>query len=96
MTGEQGDPHLASPVRLESSEQGKNEEGATSIPKIWASIRNMIPRLVEESHPGQMRAYSFKFGSSDLGRGADSFTRSYRTEVHLINQDNYLDFLQGK
>jgi predicted AAA+ superfamily ATPase len=71
--------------------QGMSVQG-----RFWRTYGGAEVDYIEESHPGQMRAYEFKFGSSELGRGADSFTRSYRTEVHLINQENYLDFLQGK
>ena len=63
--------------------------------RFWRSYGGAEVDYIEQRSPGQIRAYEFKFGSSDLGRGSDSFTKSYKTEVQLINQRNYLDFLQG-
>jgi predicted AAA+ superfamily ATPase len=64
--------------------------------RFWRTYGGAEVDYIEENPAGQIRAYEFKFGSSDLGRGAESFTRAYKTEVQLINQENYLDFIQGK
>lgn len=63
---------------------------------FWRAYSGAEVDYIEEGPSGQIQAYEFKFGSSELGRGADSFTRSYMTEVRLINHENYLEFLQGK
>ena len=64
--------------------------------RYWRTYSGAEVDYIEESPNGQVRAYEFKFGGSDLGRGSVSFTQSYETKVQLINQDNYLDFLQDK
>ncbi len=70
-------------------------QGLPAQGRFWRAYSGAEVDYIEEGRAGQMRAYEFKFGSSELGRGANSFTRSYKTEVRLINQENYLDFLQG-
>lgn len=61
--------------------------------RFWRNYGGAEVDYIEESEAGQIRAYEFKAGSAALGRGAEAFTRSYATDVQLINQDNYLDFL---
>ena len=73
------------------SNQGLRIQG-----RFWRTYGGAEVDYIEESHLGEINAYEFKFGTADLGRGADPFTRAYNTTVQLINQENYLDFLQGK
>jgi predicted AAA+ superfamily ATPase len=73
-----------------------SNKGLSMQGRFWRTYGGAEVDYIEESQAGKMRAYEFKFGSSDLGRGAESFTGSYMTEVKLINQENYLDFLRGR
>jgi uncharacterized protein len=73
------------------SNQGRGIQG-----RFWRTYTGAEVDYIEESQPGQLQAFKFKYGSSDLGRGADSFSRTYNAPVHLVNTENYLDFVQGK
>jgi len=48
-----------------------------------------------EAVGGGVRAYEFKYGGGSLRAGGEAFRRAYDAAVHLINQDNYLDFIWG-
>jgi len=49
---------------------------------------------IEKMTNKDMKAFEFKYGNGSLQRGAASFTKEYHTDVQLINQQNYLDFLR--
>lgn len=70
--------------------QGQRVQG-----RFWRTYGGAEVDYIEESPAGQFRAYEFKLGASELGRGADAFARAYASAVQLVNQDNYLDFIQG-
>jgi uncharacterized protein len=64
--------------------------------RFWRTYGGAEVDFIEEGIAGQIQAFEFKFGTAELGRGADLFSRTYKTTVRLVNQDNYLDFLNGK
>ena len=64
--------------------------------RFWRTYGGAEVDYIEEGAAGQIQAYEFKFSGSELGRGADAFRRAYASAVQLVNQDNYLDFIQGK
>lgn len=61
--------------------------------RFWRAYGGSEVDYIEEAGPDQIQAYEIKYGSSHLTRGAESFTRTYSQEVHLVNQGNYLDFI---
>ena len=71
-------------------------QGLSVQGRFWRTYGGSEVDYIEEDPAGQIRAFEFKFGSSEQGRGVDSFTRAYKTEVQLVNQENYLEFIQGK
>ena len=71
------------------SNQGRRVQG-----RFWRTYGGAEVDYIEESHSGKIQAYEFKYGCAELGRGADSFVRTYHSAVRLVNQENYLDFLQ--
>lgn len=62
--------------------------------RFWRTYRGAEVDYIEEESSGQIKAYEIKLGSPTPRRGAESFTRDYGAEVLVINQDNYLEFLQ--
>jgi uncharacterized protein len=63
--------------------------------RFWRTYGGAEVDYIEERRAGQLQAYEFKYGTSELGRGGDAFDRAYKTAVRLVNQDNYLDFVRG-
>ena len=61
--------------------------------RFWRTYSGAEVDYIEEIGPGKIQAFEIKFGSSTLTRGAESFVRAYSQEVHLVNQENYLDFI---
>jgi hypothetical protein len=61
--------------------------------RFWRTYGGAEVDYIEEIGFSQIMAYEFKFGSSALRRGADSFKNAYSVDVQLVNQDNYLDFI---
>jgi hypothetical protein len=61
--------------------------------RFWRTYRGAEVDYLEEVGANDIRAYEFKFGSANLTRGAQSFTQAYAHPVHLVNQENYLDFI---
>lgn len=70
-------------------------QGLNVQSRFWRSYGGAEVDYIEESDGGLLQAYEFKFGGATLRRGADSFTKIYSTDVQLVNQENYLDFLLG-
>lgn len=64
--------------------------------RFWRTYGGAEVDYIEEGDTGQIQAFEFKYGGADLGRGAEAFSRTYKTDVCLVNRDNYLDFLSGK
>jgi predicted AAA+ superfamily ATPase len=61
--------------------------------RFWRTYSGAEVDYIEEMSGGQIQAFEFKFGGAALSRGADSFKNSYGVDVHLVNQENYLDFI---
>lgn len=68
--------------------------GETVRSHFWRSYSGAEVDYLEETIEG-LRAYEFKYGSSAIRAGGEAFRRAYDTDVRLINQDNYLDFVLG-
>jgi predicted AAA+ superfamily ATPase len=64
--------------------------------RFWRDYGGARVNYIEDVGVGQLQAFEFKVGSSILTRGADTFKRAYAVDVQLVNQDNYLDFIQIK
>lgn len=71
-------------------------QGRWAQGRFWRTYGGAEVDFIEEGQAGEIRAYEFKFGALELGRGADAFSRAYDSPVRLVNQENYLDFIQGK
>jgi uncharacterized protein len=69
--------------------------GQRILGRFWRTYGGAEVDYIEERRAGQLQAYEFKYGTSELGRGGDAFDRAYKTAVRLVNQDNYLDFVRG-
>lgn len=67
--------------------------GSTIHSRFWRTYGGAKVDYVEEASAGQVEAYEIKFSGSALSRGADSFQKAYGVDVHLVNQENYLDFI---
>ncbi len=61
--------------------------------RFWRTYGGAEVDYIEEVGASQVQAYEFKFGSSAQTRGSAAFKRAYGADVHLINHENYLDFL---
>ena len=61
--------------------------------RFWRTYSGSEVDYIEEVGADQIQAFEIKFGSSRLTRGAEAFARAYSHEVHLVNQENYLDFI---
>ena len=60
---------------------------------FWRSYSGAEVDYIEKAMDAPFRAYEFKFSSDTLNKGARSFREQYQTPVHLINRDNYLQFI---
>jgi predicted AAA+ superfamily ATPase len=63
---------------------------------FWRSYDGAEVDYIEKSYTEDLSAYEFKYKENNLSRGTYSFTNAYNTKVHLVNMDNYLDFLEVK
>jgi predicted AAA+ superfamily ATPase len=68
--------------------------GKTVTSNFWRSYAGAEVDYIEKMTNKDMKAFEFKYGNGSLQRGAASFTKEYHTDVQLINQQNYLDFLR--
>lgn len=41
-----------------------------------------------------LRAYEFKYAGNQISKGAHSFANVYKTEIMLVNKENYLEFIK--
>lgn len=62
---------------------------------FWRSYDGAEVDYVEKTYSEPLTAYEFKYQGNQLKKGAYSFTNSYQTDVQLINNENYLDFIAG-
>lgn len=62
---------------------------------FWRTYNGAEVDYLEEAG-GELEAWEFKYGKSQLSRGARSFTEVYGVDVQLVNQDNYLEFISGR
>lgn len=69
-------------------------QGKTIESNFWRSYSGAEVDYIEKATSEKLKAFEFKYKSSTLSKGADSFNRAYETEVQLINTDNYLDFIR--
>jgi hypothetical protein len=67
--------------------------GGTIMSRFWRSYNGAEVDYIEEIGAGKIQAYEFKYGLSNLSRGAESFQKTYAVEVKLINMENYLNFI---
>lgn len=67
--------------------------GASIQGRFWRTYGGAEVDYLEEMGAGPIKAFEFKYGSATLSRGADSFKHAYGADVHLVNQENYLEFL---
>lgn len=63
---------------------------------FWRSYGGAEVDFLERPLEGVMRAFEIKYTQTTLSRGARAFSKMYKIPVHLINKDNYLDFIQLK
>jgi hypothetical protein len=61
--------------------------------RFWRTYGGAEVDYIEEIGASPILAFKFKFGSSALRRGVDSFKKAYSVDVQLVNQVNYLDFI---
>ena len=61
-------------------------------PYFWRLYTGAEIDYVEEEQ-GELRAYEIKWGKGKL-RTQKSWTETYKSELMLINRDNYLDFIE--
>ena len=67
--------------------------GLSTQGRFWRSYGGAEVDYIEELSPGQLKAFEIKFSSAARSRGADTFKHVYASEVELINQANFLDFI---
>lgn len=60
---------------------------------FWRSYGGAEVDYLEKSSNRKQIAFEFKYGTGKLSKGAHSFTKEYGPLVTLINQDNYLLFI---
>jgi hypothetical protein len=60
---------------------------------FWRSYDGAEVDYVEKVYNKPLTAYEFKYQGSRLKKGAYSFKNAYNTEVKLINNENYLNFI---
>lgn len=67
--------------------------GKSVISNFWRSYSGAEVDYIEKVPSEEPGAFEFKYGKGSLSKGANSFTSKYGTEVKLVNQANYLDFI---
>lgn len=60
---------------------------------FWRSYSGAEVDCIEKDQMENLKAYEFKYQDKSLSKGAGSFSKQYGIKVKLINQENYLDFL---
>ena len=68
-----------------------NQIGSSSY--FWRSYSGAEVDYIEKITNKDIQAYEFKYSGITLSKGASSFINEYKTEVKLINKENYLDFI---
>lgn len=68
--------------------------GKVAVSNFWRSYSGAEVDYIEKVTNEELKAFEFKYGSGSLSKGASSFTSEYGTKVQLVNQENYLDFIQ--
>lgn len=71
----------------------KNEELAHF--NFWRSYDGAEVDYIEKVFSGELTAYEFKYKGEQVSRGAYTFSEAYKTDVKLVNIDNYLEFVTG-
>lgn len=69
-------------------------EGQLIESNFWRSYSGAEVDYIEKAPSEQLQAFEFKYKSGLLSKGAGSFNKEYKTEVQLINNDNYLHFIR--
>ncbi|MCU0485840.1 MAG: ATP-binding protein [Anaerolineales bacterium] len=62
--------------------------------RFWRTYGGAEVDYIEEMAGGQIQAFELKLGGAGLKRGGVAFKNAYGIDVQLVNQDNYLDFIQ--
>lgn len=62
---------------------------------FWRSYSGAEVDYIEKVTNAELKAFEFKYGNGSLSKGANSFTSEYKTKVQLVNQENYLDFIDS-
>lgn len=60
---------------------------------FWRSYGGAEVDYLEKTMDKNLEAFEFKYGGNNLSKGAASFTKQYKIKVNLINQGNYLPFI---
>lgn len=60
---------------------------------FWRNYDGAEVDYIEKAYSKPLRAYEFKYKGNQLKKGAYSFVNAYDTNVKLINNENYLDFI---
>lgn len=69
-----------------------NQIGSSSY--FWRSYSGAEVDYIEKVTNKDIQAFEFKYSDDALSKGAGSFVKEYKTQVKLINKDNYLEFIQ--
>lgn len=70
-----------------------NQIGHSSY--FWRSYSGAEVDYIEKVTNKNLEAFEFKYSTNTLSKGAKSFVNEYKTQVQLINKDNYLEFISG-
>lgn len=62
---------------------------------FWRSYSGAEVDYIEKSPGEQLKAFEFKYKSGLLSKGSRSFIKQYGIPVKLINQENYLEFVDS-
>lgn len=60
---------------------------------FWRSYSGAEVDYIEKIASKDIYAFEFKYSGNTLSKGANSFTKGYKTLVQIINKDNYLKFI---
>lgn len=60
---------------------------------FWRNYDGAEVDYLEKPLSGPLQAYEFKYTETNISRGSNTFISEYKTPVTVINQENYLDFI---
>ena len=79
-------------IAIERIKKSANENASLKY-NFWRTFSGAEVDWIENKINIETQAFEFKYGSNSVSKGAKNFELKYKTNVTLINQDNFLDWI---